>query len=246
MPHRKGDRVCLTHPKTKKTVNAVVFKVAAKVSVVTDDLEVFTGGPAVFTPSKVPIPSKLHDFMANLTLEKGARVEYEHEGAMVYGVVSKGGENVVVVLDGGRQESRGPAYLYHRSNHPLPVDPPSDMDRWAVTNYREVKALSEETPCFTATITYDGKPVLLADNRGQGGPNGYATHPKAPKGTKWETKLLDDAKAWAEQFGCAHPVPGETDDWLDWHVTERPFGVTAAAHFANWNAMTARLRKAED
>ncbi|MBB3267753.1 hypothetical protein FHW79_005418 [Azospirillum sp. OGB3] len=245
MSHRKGDRVSMVHPKKKTTVHAVVFKVTTKVSVATDDLEVFTGGPAAFTPSTAPVPAKLRDFLATMTLEKGARVEYDHEGAMAYGMVSKGGENVVVILDGGRQESRGPAYLYRRSNQPLPVDPPSDMDRWAVTKYREVKALSEETPCFTATITYDGKPVLLVDNHGQGAPNAYNYHPKAPKSTNWEAKLLNDVKAWAERFGCGNPVPGPIDDWLDWHVRERPFAVTASAHFKNWNAMTARLRKAE-
>lgn len=43
-------------------------------------------------------------------------------------------------------------------------------------NIKEVKSLSEETPCFTATVYIDGKKAGEVSNRGQGGCNDY--HPR--------------------------------------------------------------------
>lgn len=42
-------------------------------------------------------------------------------------------------------------------------------------NIKEVKSLSEETPCFTATVYIDGKKAGVVSNHGTGGPNNY--HP---------------------------------------------------------------------
>jgi len=44
-------------------------------------------------------------------------------------------------------------------------------------NIKEVKALSEETPCFTATVYIDGKKAGEVSNHGTGGCNNY--HPRA-------------------------------------------------------------------
>jgi len=44
---------------------------------------------------------------------------------------------------------------------------------WALKAYKEIKAMSEETPCFTANIYVDGRKIGTASNHGHGGPNDY-------------------------------------------------------------------------
>lgn len=41
--------------------------------------------------------------------------------------------------------------------------------RVSFKSFKEVKALSEETLCFSAVLVFDGKPVATATNRGHGG-----------------------------------------------------------------------------
>lgn len=56
-----------------------------------------------------------------------------------------------------------------------------------VRNVKEMKSLSEETMCFSATVVIDGKVAGTASNRGSGGPNEY--YPR-----DLEAKLAEYAK----------------------------------------------------
>lgn len=51
-------------------------------------------------------------------------------------------------------------------------------------NVKITEKLSEETPCFTATMYVDGQRFCEASNRGFGGPNDYKPLPKTPAGTQ--------------------------------------------------------------
>lgn len=44
---------------------------------------------------------------------------------------------------------------------------------WTLKNYKEIKSMSEETRCFTASIYVAGRKIGEASNHGHGGPNMY-------------------------------------------------------------------------
>lgn len=228
---KRNDRIKFVHPQRRETVHGVVAKVAGgKATVMTDDLETFTGPVGGLQGSDKPVPEPL---LARLgvgkAFAKGDRVCFDHRGETLHGVVTKGGAaRIVVVLDGGRQRTSGPAAGFRASDKPLPKDPPSEMDRWGVVDHRASARMSEETEAFTATVTYDGKPVAHARNDGRGGCNLY--QPLPGQGRDLLDRLHADAAEWTRRNG-GEPFEPE-DDWLSWAANERPFGVTAADHFA--------------
>ncbi|WP_207462622.1 hypothetical protein [Azospirillum sp. SYSU D00513] len=247
MAFRKGDRISLTHPKTKALTHGVVEKGGAKLIVVTDDLERYNATPAALSHSDEPLPKKLLEYLAGASLKKGDRVEWVEKGRTFYGVVSKGGDKVVVIVDGAEEQSSGPARLYKKSDHPLAADPPSGMDKWAVVNYREHTRLTQETPCFEAIITYEGQAVLNAFNSGGGEPNRYNGWNFAKtRETDFEGRLREAVAEWAQRFGNIAKVPDPVDDWVDWYVHERPYGVKATMHFARWEKDVAQLNRREE
>ena len=46
-------------------------------------------------------------------------------------------------------------------------------EKFQLKSFKEMKSLSEETPCFSASLYYDGKKVCEVSNRGQGGCHDY-------------------------------------------------------------------------
>lgn len=51
----------------------------------------------------------------------------------------------------------------------------------SLAKFKHVASLSEETTCFTATVLFDGVPVMVASNRGQGGGTDLDSLPKEPR-----------------------------------------------------------------
>jgi len=57
------------------------------------------------------------------------------------------------------------------------------------------RQLSEETPCFSATVYFEGKKVGTVGNRGRGGPNqyGWNDRPSNPDVEAWALANVGDA-----------------------------------------------------
>jgi len=53
-------------------------------------------------------------------------------------------------------------------------------------NVKELKELSQETVCFSASIYWNGKRVAEVSNRGHGGPNEYHWFDRAAEAEVWE------------------------------------------------------------
>jgi hypothetical protein len=152
--------------------------------------------------------------------------------------VTKGGARVEVTLDGGVDVMAGAAALFRPSTRPVKTGGPDAMDRWTVVSYKLHDRLSEETPCFEATIALDGKKVIAASNRGTGGPDDFHALPGAPAGAV--ATLEADAKAWAGRFDAMAGDKAYREDassWIDWSVNKKPFGVLAKDYFDEYNRM---------
>jgi len=166
---------------------------------------------------------------------KNDRVEFDHKGETLYGVVKQGGSKTVkVVGDGGKYEYSVPPSMLRHSGQPLAKDDPHPMDAWGLKGYAEVAAMSEETVAFTATVTRDGVPVLAAKNDGRGGCNSY--YPVAGGGGYGNVQRLEEeAKQWLIDHGMPEEDCFEAGDmWLSWKATQAPYGVTARAMVADW------------
>lgn len=168
-----------------------------------------------------------------MTFKKGNRVEWDQGSDTFYGVVSRGGLHPTVVIDGGEKFVRAPCLLFRYSDHPLPADEPSVMDKWTIKSYKDF-GNGDETPSFSAEIALNGKVVIIAGNHGTGGPNNY--HPaKLGDGKYWEhtDQLKADAKAWGKQFG--YPYDFEVEDtWVEWAGRERKYGKLAVDYFKEY------------
>ena len=103
------------------------------------------------------------------------------------------------------------------------------MAAYGVTGYRHIPGL-EDTGVFYAWITRDGKPIIEALNNGLGGANIY-------RGDRAALDALHQAaKLWFAHY--RYPVVQEAEDlWLEWHIEERPSGVTAREYVANIRGM---------
>lgn len=169
----------------------------------------------------MPAPFTKHD-----------RVEFDHNGETLYGVVRRGGKTVKVVGDGAKFQYTVPAGMLRHSQVPLPKDDPHPMDAWNLKDYSEVAAMSEETLAFTATVTRDGEAVLSAKNDGRGGCNSYY----AISGGYASVSLFEEeAKQWLIDNGMPEEDCYEAGDmWLSWKATQAPYGVTAPAMVSDW------------
>lgn len=168
-----------------------------------------------------------------MTIKKGDRVEWIQGPETKYGVVFRGGKRPTVYVDGGIHSVKGAAGAFSLSNHPLPADEPSVMDKWDVKSYKDY-GMGEETAHFQATITLNGKVVIYARNQGCGGCNMYT-----PIYGGVDRSILDDfaadAKAWGEQFGSPYDFE-MTDTWLDWAANEKIYGKKAVDYFKKMTA----------
>jgi hypothetical protein len=164
--------------------------------------------------------------------KKGDRVEWTNvkENKVEVGTVSgvRMGR-VTVVLDGGEFKVSGPARIFRPSSVPLPVDPPSPMDKWAVKSYKCIGG--DETPMFTCKITLDGKVVGHASNRGCGGEDEIHFNEKS----LWDV-FERDTQVWWKQFG-GRDTFAVGDLWIDWVATRKRVGETAAAYIADYNGL---------
>ena len=158
-----------------------------------------------------------------MALKKGDRVEIFFKGKTEYGVVVKAGDMAKVRLDGGERELKGPALYMKLSDHPLPKDKPSEMDRYSIRGYKSITGHGD-SPCFEATILENGKPILYVENDGWGGCNFYSRCKNAT--TTGETRFHDAVKSWVAQFGYPDMMEPE-DAWVDWWKFERPYGKLA-------------------
>lgn len=164
-------------------------------------------------------------------MRKGNRVEFTYEGNLSYGVVMKGGKKPTVIFDGGITQIVGPATTFRLSNHPLPVDEPSVMDKYSIIKYKDT-GFGDETPQFGGKIVLDGKVILYVRNVGQGGCNMYQRNPKnLIDGI--QKQFEDDAKEWGKQFG--YPYDFEIHDtWVDWAANEKIYGKLAVDYFKRY------------
>lgn len=169
-----------------------------------------------------------------MTLRKGDRVAYKHQGSILTGTVVKGGSNKIkVIRDGGDYEVTGPAEAFRKFDLPLPKDPPSPIDIYQVISYKEINGHGD-TPTFSCTITKHGKPIIKGSNDGWGGSNMYDLLPNSSREDLW--KFKDAAKIWAIQFGTSNPIEAE-DLWIDWYVNRKPYAVTAQKYWDDYNEM---------
>lgn len=177
------------------------------------------------------------------TYQKGARVEFDHKGETMSGVVSKGGSKPKVILDGGKLECTVPAAALRDSSRPLPKDPPHPMDSWSLKGYTEMVGMSQETQAFTATVLKDGVPLLAARNDGRGGCNSY--YP-VTGGYASVTALEDAAKQWLIDHGMPEEDCFEAGDmWMSWKANQAPYGMTGKAMVESWLADMAEVRGEE-
>lgn len=172
-----------------------------------------------------------------MKIRKGDRVEITAKnGEILHGTVIRGGKTVTAVIDGGETQVKGPATAFRPSDKPVPAPPESVMDKWAIQSYREIKGHGD-TPTFHAEITLNGEVVGQAMNGGHGGPNDYHFRDRALR-----SRFLNDCRQWAEQFTPGSRNIIEPDSvWLDWYVSDRPFGKTAEACLADLTEELDRL-----
>ena len=160
-------------------------------------------------------------------MRKGTRVEYIDRGNYAYGVVLKGGKGkITVICDGGKTQVTGLAAFFRKSNHPLPVDEPSIMDKYSIVKYKN-SGFGDETPQFNAEIALNGKVVMWASNNGQGGCNMY-------RGDRIVREQFSaDATEWGKQFGYPYKIEVE-DTWVEWAAREKIYGVLAVDYFKEY------------
>lgn len=163
-------------------------------------------------------------------VRKGDRVEFFGPGGskeLLFGVmVSVGAKSARAIMDGAEMEMKGDPRAFRPSTHPLPKDPPHEMDRWGVSAYREFKHGHGDSATFHANITLDGKKVMTAENDGWGGSNLYS----GPRAI--QDQFHKDSEKWAQDHGS--PFKGENGDlWVDWKQNKQPYGLTAKAYFAD-------------
>ena len=165
-----------------------------------------------------------------MALKKGDRVEWIQGSETRYGVVFRGGKRPTVYIDGGERQVQGPSTAFNISNHPLPADEPSVMDKWAIKSYKD-SGFGEETPQFQAEITINGKVVLHVSNEGMGGSNRYYPARGMTRGVI--DQLVSDATAWGKQFG--YPYDFEVEDtWVEWAAREKIYGKKAVDYFKEY------------
>ena len=85
-----------------------------------------------------------------MQFKRNDRVEITCKGEILHGTVKTAGARVTAILDGGKEKIAAPVTAFRPSTKPLPVEPPSTMDGYAVTGFREYSRLSEETVAFSA------------------------------------------------------------------------------------------------
>lgn len=157
---------------------------------------------------------------------KGNRVAFNMKGEVKYGIVTKGGRGQIdVTIDGGLKEVTASALCFQLSDHPLPKDKPSEMDRYSLKGYREIDGHGDSRT-FSATICENGKPVLKVMNDGWGGSNAYQPVNWEKHNKEAEERFFSAVKSWVSQFGYADMMEPE-DTWVEWWQHQRPFGMTA-------------------
>lgn len=166
-----------------------------------------------------------------MSFKKGDRVELTIKGELLRGTVERAGTKVTAILDGGAEKVSGPSVWFRPSTKPLPTEPPSAMDPYAVVSFKEHRQLSEETMAFSATITKLGRKLAHVSNEGTGGSNRYAVVDRAAG-----RDILDELHQHAREWGVAtigRVLPEATDLWVEWCTTSRPYAVTAREYLAD-------------
>ena len=165
-----------------------------------------------------------------MSFRKGDRVEMTIKGEVLHGTVERAGERITAILDGGAEKVSGQAAWFRPSAKPLPAEPPSAMDPYAVVSFKEHKALSEETRAFSATITKYGRKIAVVRNDGTGGSNRYDLVDRmAGRG------ILDELHTHAQEWGVTivgRVLSEATDLWVEWFTMSRPYAVAASEYLA--------------
>jgi len=218
---KKNDRVSFWHNGQDEL--AVVTKVSqGKVHVRLDDLRTGTVPASLVRLSEAPLP----DHLKPKSFKKGDRVEFDGKEGVLAGTVVKGGSMVEVFLDGGALKARVPVEDLRPTTVSLPKDDPHPMDAWGVKNRKDFAELRQETPAFSAEITYNGKVVLQASNDGRGGCNRYMPLNGNTYGIV--DRLESDAKQWMIDHGMPEERVFEAADaWVEWKHSQAPYGMTA-------------------
>lgn len=167
------------------------------------------------------------------TFKKNDRVEFNNKSEIIYGTVRKSGaDRCEVIKDGAKYTYKVPNTLLRPSQEPLPTLPANPMDVWGIRKYREIKASSEETTCFSAEITYEGKPVIYAENSGKGGCDLY-------RPTNGEYKTVAQFEADAKKWVIDHGMPEKNyleaaNMWIVWKNERAPYGGSPEDFIAEW------------
>ena len=185
--------------------------------------------------------------MPRCSFKKGDRVCWRGKDEngnveLKHGTVTRGGDKVHAMMDGGEFEVKGGRNAFQFSDKPLPKDLPSSMDDYVVKGYKAIPELSDETIAYTATIMFKGKPVLSAKNGGYGGDT--EVHPYSYDDASCRgmvQKFFNDTREWSMQFGQTKPFEAY-DEWIDWYVNHRPYGVTAAKYNEGIEKRMAEIR----
>jgi hypothetical protein len=108
------------------------------------------------------------------------------------------------------------------------------MDAYEVRGFRECGGRNGDG--YVANIYKNGRKVCIAENEGRGGCDSYHSVDHAGVCT-----FEEDVMAWAKSFATEEPFePGAR--WVFWYVFKRPFNVTAAAYWKEWEAETASAK----
>lgn len=169
--------------------------------------------------SNRPAPAPKHRFIVG----DRAQCHDRKKGVTHVGTVTAlRSDRLTLSLDGGIERISGHVSLFEPAPALAPMSSGNpEMDRYAVTGYKEYPKMSEETTAYTATITLDGVVVCGAKNDGQGGCDHFTQLPGSPYS-------VEDLQLACARWAGEHCVDGETIDlWVDWFVNQRPARVSA-------------------
>lgn len=171
-----------------------------------------------------------------VTMKDGEKKGVVTKGVSRPGVTRKVG---VALLGDGDGEYSVPVTLLRKGDFETEARYADDspMKRWSVTAYKRYK-MGHDGEIFDAKICLDGKPVLMIENDGHGGPdNVYSI--KAD-GRETEKRFFADVDKWEKSLTGRDKATEPWSSWFDWYCFQRVAGVTEKQYF---DAMMARYKE---
>lgn len=165
---------------------------------------------------------------------KGDKVQFEHDGKKIKGIVTKVTSKKYQITEYGNPESvwsiLKEAPILQAGDFEVVIDDMGVMNPYEVKNYKDHPDMSDETPCFSCDIYKNGKKIGTARNDGRGGPTMLWG---VPDNRNEISTFEKDAQQWAKDIGLSNYEP--FDKWIFWFVNERPYGVTQQKLKEEWD-----------